>query len=118
MNEKKLLIENLILSSLAIDDETAGLLIKDVLHLDEEMKQRLKSAFLKIDISENYILEILKHLWNSKLVDCVLEDGKTLFEKEFEDIPIEIDNYEVWFRLTEIGNRKLEETNKLIWIDA
>ena len=45
VNEKKLLIENLILSLLASDNETAGLLIKDAMHLDKDIKKRLKTLF-------------------------------------------------------------------------
>ena len=117
MNEKKLLIENLILSMLAIDDETAGLLIKDAPRLDEETKKRLRWPFLNIDISEYDILDVLKGLRDAKLLECVIEDGKRPFEGSFEQIPTEADNYDVWFRITESGKNRLEDTNNLIWTD-
>jgi hypothetical protein len=117
MSDNKLLIENLILSDLAADDETAGQLIKDNVSLDEETKKRLKSQFLDIVISEIDVIEALRTLWKNGLIECIHENGKTVFKGKFEEIPIEIENYEIWFKLTEQGSQRLEETDKLIWDD-
>ena len=106
MNEKKrIFIENLILGMLIIDDETAGFILQDVPNIDAEMRKRLHEPFRSMEVSKSEVLDLLKNLHDTGYVECINTDSKFRYEGRFEDIPTDIENYDLWFQITLVQKR-------------
>ncbi len=118
ISKKKQFIQFLILSSLEIDDETSGLIIKDAQRLDDEFLNRLNKEFLFSHINEAEIFTVLNELRETGFVITVEQNGMTIFKRPLDHSIIDIDNYDIWFRITSIGIERLGQLEKQIYIES